>query len=619
MAYVDVNVPLPDVNGWLGTLNAYAQDASNNAQSLAQALSTYRGVNYEPETTFNHYTPNIVLTKPNDIDPPILNIVERTPPSALQIDIPVVDIGLGDFPVLEAIAPNIILPAVPDELTETVPDKTFVLDLDKDFPTAPDSTLPSVPTLVDLNLPDDISVITPLFTGNIPDSASIGVPGNTFYFSEDPYSSTLLSDVQTELLARLQNSTGIPVDVEQAIWDRGRDREQVAALQAERSVVTDRVSQGFTRPSGAAMAALERVVQETQSKVIDLSREIMIKQAELEQENFKFSMQQAISLEGTLISQYNNVQQRAFEVAKYLQEVSFEVYRLLVNKFNVELEAYKTSAQVFQIEVQAELSKVEVFKAQIDAEKTKNEINDQNIRIYQGQISAINTSVEIYKATVQGVAEELRAEALKVEVYKSEVDAYSALVGAKSEEYKAYSDQVKAEVSRVDIYDSQVKAYTSRIQGYSTGKDVEIKQADLEMKVQDLKISKYLADIEGFIKQVQSDQLTYQSSVDSYKSQLQGYLADVSYNTSVANIGLKEADVIIQQNEFDVTTAIERIKVRAGLIRDENANRVEGLKAAGATYAQLAGSSLSSINVSTSASGSAGASIGENWTHTLTS
>ena len=617
MANVDVNVPLPDVDGWLGTLNSYAQDASQNAQSLAQALSTFRGANYEPETSFDKYTPNIVLTKPTDIDAPILEIIERTPPSALQIDIPIVDIGLGDFPILEAIAPNIILPAVPDALTEAVPEKNFTLDLDKPFPLAPDSTLPSLPTLVDLNLPDDISIITPLFDGVIPDSASIGVPGNTFFFSEDPYSSSLLTDIQSELLSRLQGGTGIPVNVEQAIWDRGRDREQVAALQAERSITVDRVSQGFTRPSGAAMAALERVVQETQGKIIDLSREVMIKQAELEQENFKFSMQQAISLESTLISQYNNVQQRAFEVAKFLQEVSFEVYKLLVNKFNVELEAYKTSAQVFQIKVQAELSKVEVFKAQIDAEKTKNEINDQNIRIYQGQISAINTSVEIYKATVQAVAEELRAEALKVEVYKSEIDAYSALVGAKSEEFRAYSDQVKAEVSRVDIYDSQVKAFTSRIQGYSIGKDVEIKQADLEMKVQELKITKYLADIEGFIKQVQSDQSVTQSNVDNYRAQLQAYLADVGFNTAAANIGLKEADVIIQQNEFDVTTAIERIKVRAQLISDENKNRVAGLQAAGATYAQLAGSSLNAIKVSTSASGSAGANVSETYNHAL--
>jgi len=619
MPNVDVDVKIPDIDGWIGVLNGYAQDASSNANSLANSLAKFQGTSYAPEVTFKHYDPTVVLQKPDGIDPPIFEIKDRTPPSALAISIPNVDLGLGDIPELDAISPDVIMPPVPSELDATAPEKTFTLDLDKDFPLSPDTTLPTPPTLVSLDLPDDISVLNPLFEGVIPDSANIDVPGITFNFSEDPYSSSLLDDINTELLLRLSSSTGINPVVEQAIWDRGRDREHTATLDADRGVVEDKSSQGFTRPTGALMSALDRSLQESRGKVIELSREVMIKQAELEQENFKFSMQQAITLESTLINQYNNVQQRSFEVAKYLQEVSFEVFKLLVAKYNTELEAYKASSQVFEAEVKAELIKVEIFKAQIDAEKVKGEINDQNIRVYVAQIEAINSTVEIYKTQVQAVSEELRAEGLKVETYKSDVEAYATLVGAKSDEYRSYSERVKAEMSRVDIYDSQVKAYTSRIQAYSIGKDTEIKQASLKMDIEDLKIKKYLADIEAFIKQVQADQLTYQSSVDVYKGQLQNYMADIGFSTAQSEIGLKAADTIIDQNKYDVSTAIERIKIRANIIADKNNNQLEGLKAAGATYAQLASSSLNAVSVSASAGGSASGSISETWTHALTS
>jgi len=38
MPNVNVDVNLPDVDGWLGVLNGYAEDASSNANSLANSL-----------------------------------------------------------------------------------------------------------------------------------------------------------------------------------------------------------------------------------------------------------------------------------------------------------------------------------------------------------------------------------------------------------------------------------------------------------------------------------------------------------------------------------------------------------------------------------------------------
>ena len=606
-----------DVGSWLTTLNQFATDTNADADALAEKLAKFTGIVYSPTTSFTKYIPNVTINEPDRPTVPTLSFITKTPPSALQIDVPSVNLDLGLIPTFDVEAPSINIPENPERFSETVPTKDFVLDLDKTFPDAPDTTLPTVPTFIDLDIPSPLEISIPLFVGDLPDSALIAVPDNTFIFLEDPYSSSLLDEIKTELSSRLSNSTGLNPVVEQAIWDRARDRESTALLQAERTLLIERSESGFSRPTGAALAALEQVVQESQGKLIEVSREIMIKQAELEQENFKFSMQQAISLEDTLMREWNNFQQRSFEVARYTQEVAIEIYKARVSQYNIELEAYKASAVVFEAKIRAELSKVEIFKAEIDAQKLISDINEQAVDIYVAQISAIETSVEIYKTTVQAVAEELRAEALKIEVYKSDVQAYTALVAAKAEEYRGFSEEVKAELIKSEVFDSQVKSFVSRIQAYSTTKDLEIKQADLKIDVEKLKLDKYGLDLDSYIKQIQSDQLIAQTSVDLYKGELQAYLADVSYNISISDLDLKNSEAIIDQNKFELDSAIERIKIRANLIDAENKNRLQGMISAGSIYAQLGSSSLNAINVSASFQDSIGARINDNFNHSI--
>lgn len=608
---IDIAVAVPNVDGYLNLLSAYADSAIDSANTAASQLNNFYPVQYSPSVTFEPIQTNTTLgslTKPTK---PSLVVGQRNLPSSPSITAPTVSIGTA--PTFNTAEPTINLPAVPSPLEIDAPLKTFTINTDFDYPIAPDEDLPTVPTLLELDIPTIAVIDLPTFSLDFPTSNSLVIPGLTFSFSENAYSSDLLTNVKSELLSRLSGGTGLNPIVEQAIWDRGRDREQLASLQAERALLVERSQSGFSRPTGAALSALDRIVQDTQSKLIDLSREIMIKQAELEQENIKTSIQQTIALEDILIRENNNIVQRAFETAKYIQDTQIEIFKMAVSKYSSEVEAYKAFSTAYSARIQAELSKVEIFKAEIDAQKLLNDINEQSIKIYLARLDGIKTNVETYKTLVETVSEQLKAEGLKLEIFKSDIDAYSAQVKAKADEFSIYSEQIKGELAKVEVFDSSVKAFTSRIQAYASQADVNIKKAETETAIQGLNVKKYEADVEAFIKQVQADQLIYQSAVDIYRGEAQLYIANAEVNKQAAELELKNSENTINQNKHKADIAIENARITLSSLGAAYNATLEGKKAAGSIYQAIGSSALAAINVSASLGGSV--SIGASESH----
>lgn len=615
--YVAGNIPIPDVDGWLNTLNDYASSAVSDAADMADKLSIFSAPYFYPDVKFDSITSNVGLGAVGKPTAPSLVVGERSLPTPPLISSPT--ISVGSVPEFTAVEQSLNIPAVPSPLDISIPVKNFTIDTSPDFPVSPDTTLPAVPTLLSLDLPVAEEILLPIFDITFPTSNSLVVPGVTFSWSEVAYSDDLLTKVKSELFSRLSGGTGLAPLVEEAIWNRGRDRESRAALLAERTLLEDRVGAGFSRPTGSMLSALDQIIQDTQGKIIELSREIMIKQAELEQENIKTSIQQTIALEDILIRENNNIAQRSFEAAKYIQDIAVEIFKISVSKYNSEVEAYKAFATAYSSRVQAELSKVEIFKAQIEAEKLKGDINEQNIKIYVARLEGIKSNVEVYKTLISAVSEKLKAESLKIDIYKTDIEAYSAGVKAKADEYSMYSEQLKGELAKVSIYESQVKAFTSRVQAYAAQSDVNLKKADAEINVQELNIKKYSADIEAFIKQVQADQLIYQAAVDLYRGETQMYLADVGMTRASAELALKQSENVITQNKYKADVGIQNAQISLESLKGAYGASLQAKIAAGSIYQGIGTSALNAINVSASLSGQAqiGLSENHNYSHSV--
>lgn len=238
-------------------------------------------------------------------------------------------------------------------------------------------------------------------------TAAIGTipaaPANSFAFTEIPYSSTLLTDLRARLLEWVDGkSTGLLPSVEQAIWDRGRAREVVSSNRKAQEAVRSFSMRGFSKPPGALSIEIQDAVQEAQNTSVTLSRDVMIKQAELEQTNRRFSFEQAEKMEEALISYTNLQMQRALDKAKELQQFAISIYQAQVSMYGV-------GVSIYTARIAAEAS---VFKA-----KTDIQVAEANIRIeaakvqIQALIQEVTLHLEAMKAGAQ-VSSQLAASAL---------------------------------------------------------------------------------------------------------------------------------------------------------------------------------------------------------------
>jgi hypothetical protein len=228
-------------------------------------------------------------------------------------------------------------------------------------------------------------------------------PTNNFTFAEIPYSSNLLVDLRARLLEWVDGtSTGILPSVEQAIWDRGRAREVVISNRKGQEAIRSFALRGFPKPPGALSLELQDAAQEAQNNSVTLSRDVMIKQAELEQSNRRFSLEQAWKIEEGAISYTNQQAQRALETAKTLQQFT-------IDTFQQNIAAYGIKTQNYDARIRAETS---AFSA-----RTTMEVAEANVRVeaarieLQTWIQQLTLQMEAVKAGAQ-VSTQLAASAL---------------------------------------------------------------------------------------------------------------------------------------------------------------------------------------------------------------
>ena len=105
------------------------------------------------------------------------------------------------------------------------------------------------------------------------------------------------SAIDTWLVDTIENGgTGIPIAVENAIWERARARDVTEGLRMEDEATYQFAARGFSLPPGALANRLLRVQQEAANKSSTISRDTAIKNIEIEIENIRFAIEQGIRL-----------------------------------------------------------------------------------------------------------------------------------------------------------------------------------------------------------------------------------------------------------------------------------------------------------------------------------
>lgn len=214
-------------------------------------------------------------------------------------------------------------------------------------------SLPSTPTL------PTITYVAPTDPGDFVDVAP-GVTTIDDFDGVSPNPSALLTDLTNTIISRLAGGTGLDPAVEQAIWDRARSRETKLALANEDDIARTSEAMGFMMPAGVMVDQLRVAQQNYYDKLSDLSRDVAIKQAELEQKNLEGAVAAGTDLEGKIIQIYKT----EADVYEAKVRATAEIAKLGMSRYESLIRAYESSVSAYKTRVDAERSRIEALTAQ---------------------------------------------------------------------------------------------------------------------------------------------------------------------------------------------------------------------------------------------------------------
>lgn len=511
---------------------------------------------------------------------------------------------LPDAPEFTAEKPVLSYPAVPSALDAVVPASPELEAVV--MPAAPDLAIPAEPSLLNIDIPAPPVLDIPSFDYT-PPAAPESPNLSEFSFAEPEYVSSLLDAIKAKLLEWVNGAaTGLSEAVETALFNRGRSREDMAALREQEEIKRNFASTGFPIPPGAMQSALKESARQAADKTSSINRDIAIKMAELEQQNRQFAMERAVALEGETLQYASGVATRALEAARISVTTSIELYNAIVSRYQAELESFKILALVFDTKIKAALANLDVYRGELEAAKLTGELNVQAVEIYRARIGALATIIEKYKAELQGAEITSNINRNIIGRFGEEVRAYGAQVEAKAKEYDAYATGVRAEVEKINVYSAEADAYRSTIGGYESLINARTSEKELEFKIKQLNpIAIYQARTEalGVLSRAEADRVN--SLASFYASDVQKYVAEVSAAVQQGTFDIEEYRVKGQVLVERARTAIQALQANAQV--QVAAAGVSGdiAKAAGSIGAQLAASAFSSVNYSQSTSYSA--------------
>lgn len=509
-----------------------------------------------PATFTGSLTIDALMPAPFDTDPPVL--------------------GFGNAPA----AFDVVLPDAPG------------VNLQFDYPDLTVS-LPAPPSLLSLQTYTFDGVIMPDAPSSDVPLLSVAAPSVIQYEPGTLYTSALLTSLSSTLQERIENGgTGLPPAVETALWDRARERE----YRQQRDSILDlerMESLGYHAPPGVYLDARLKINTETNYTIAGLSREIMIKQAELELQNILKALDTATQLEGNMLTYTNMVEQRLFESSKFATEAGIEIYNAQVRAYAAYLEAYKMKVAIYEAQVRGEQAKVEAYRAEIAAEEAKAQINTALVNQYRIQADVALSAIEIYKAQIGAIQTKAEIEKIKVQTFGEQVRAYGAQVSAYTAGVEGYRASIQAESTKQEAYKVAVDAYSARV-------GAAVKQ--IEARIEEFKglLSAKTQEWEAYKAAYSAESAKAQAINASNVTAAETYRATVTGLSAYNDVLTKQWQVALEQAQRVAEVGVSAAKSNAELYMTTRSLALDAAKVGAQVSAQLGAASLNAVHWSQS-------------------
>lgn len=527
-----------------------------------------------------------------NVDPPSLTDITFTLPAIPteftgQLDID----GLLPQPFDQA-PPELMFGAAPEAEFGPMPDAPGV-NLDFVMPDL-DLTLPSPPVELAIQVSQFSGVTIPAPPGDdeVP-VLNLVAPTIREYVPGAQYQSALLTAVRTELLRRItEGGAMLNPDVEQALWDRGREREARATREA-----IDRLEQmetlGYAMPPGIYLDARLKIATETAAAHMGLSREIMIKQAELELEGVNKALELSSGLEAKQMDIANQIEQRAFEATRYATEAGVAIYNARVQAFTAFVDVYRAKVQAYEARIRGELARVEVYRTEIEAERLKVQINQARVDQFKIMTDAALSAVEVYKAQIMAIQSRAEIERLRVQVFGEQVKGYSARVNAFTARIEGFRVGVQAEIAKQDAFKAAVQVYGSQVDVASKVISARIAEFQARMTAKESEWRAYSSRAS-----VESDRVRAMASMNEAVARV--YSAEAGATSSFNEVLGRQWAAVTQAAINATNVSLEHAKANANLYMLQQSMIMDAAKVGATVAAQMGAAALSANSFSTS-------------------
>ena len=517
----------------------------------------------------------------------------------------------GDLPDIDD--PN-IFPFVPSISGITVPSPPGLTQFQQpgqppanpgfDYPVAEPIVFPDEPALVGINIPGAPVVVLPdIDLTSFPALQELDID-TLINWQEPVYSPEIWADVKNQIQTFLAGGTGIRPDVEEAIVNRGRDREDRIIRQDVQQATEEWANRGYTAPPGMLAKRLDNIREIGSLKKLGLQREVVIKAMDAELENLRFAVQQGIAAEDLFVRLHLAAVERIFMVQRLNIEWQIQIYNISVQAYSARLQENLIRAQVYEVQVRAALAEIEVFKALIDAERAKIEVNKSLIDSYTAQINARRALVEIYVAQVGAVKVQADVYATEVNANKIEVEAYAARVGAEKLKFDAYESQIRGEAVKADIIEAEARAYQAQMGGIETGVRAQVARLEGAVSTFRAEIEAYDARLRHQIGQNQNELAGIQANVAGHQAHTQRFVAEsgVEIEANKLDATIWEAENRLEIEYVRVT--IEQLRLIMEKAIQEATLMLEATKTAGQLTSTISAGALAAMHVGATAQGS---------------
>lgn len=595
----DINGPAELVQDKYAKSVGLADAASNAVNGFQTALNNSI---YQPPTISVQWNTLAAPNLPSVPDLPKLPEIALTVPDGMPsaLAASMVDVVIDDFSVAP---PSMDFGQVPDLAIGTAPSLPQIRDVA--VPDAPDVALPDAPAFLSLQTHSFGGVdLHEDWLDKLDDIPTLSIlqPAPFNYRPGARYASQLLENLKAQINARIQGGTGLAPAVEQALWDRARDRETTVALAREQEVKRSAEALGFPLPSGVMVGMLADARREYHDKLSGLSRDIAIQQAELEQKNVQASLQIALQLESTLLEDAYKLEMLAFEAAKVAADNAIAAHNAGLEHFKALLDGYRAYASAYETVVRAELNKVEVFKALLAAEQVKADINKSLVDRYKAEIEGRMAAVEIYKARVGAAQTLVELERSRIQAGGEQVRAFVATVNAETAKADLYKARVGAEAAKQDAYRTQVQAYGAKVGAQAEKARVEVAKFQARVQAKGLEWDGWRARLSAATAQVEA--AARQSSV-----MVDGYRAGAAAVEAQAGAYMRRWEADIKQYEASTNITFQAAKINADAVMHTNDARMEAAKVGLTSASQRLASAWAMVSASASISGSVSQTI----------